>query len=91
MEKVDKDHEQHEIDLVIKTPLGVWRHRFPKTAKVQEVIDAVKQHFGFAANGSYDLRLESNPNQALKPERTLVSYHMKDGDVLVFSDLGVGV
>jgi hypothetical protein len=79
------------LTLVIKTPLGVWQNDFPKTKKVQEVIEAVRQHFAFAPNGTYDLRLESNPNEALKPERTLVSYHLKDGDVLIFSDLGVGV
>ena len=91
METVDTKSEHHEIDLVIKSPLGVWQHRFQKTTKIQEVLEAAKQHFGFAPNGSYDLRLESNPNEALKSERTLVSYHLKDGDVLVLSDLGVGV
>jgi hypothetical protein len=91
MENEHKPANDSILSLSIKTPLGIWQQNFLKTTKVQEVIDAVRIHFGFAANGSYDLRLESNPNEPLKSERTLVSYHLKDGDVLIFSDLGVGV
>jgi len=77
-----------EIRVIICTSQGDWETEFPKTIKIFEVIEAVKSHFGFAQNGKYELRLSSNPNESLKPERTLVSYGIKDGDKLIFTDLG---
>ncbi|HEY4785390.1 MAG TPA: multiubiquitin domain-containing protein [Bacteroidales bacterium] len=76
------------IKVIICTAQGDWETEFLKTVKIAEVIEAVKSHFGFAQNGKYELRLSSNPNESLKPERTLVSYGIKDGDKLIFTDLG---
>lgn len=59
--------------------------------KVSEVIQQVIEHYGFSAQGSYELRLERDPDNPLQPDRPLVSYDVKDGDVLVFTDLGVAV
>lgn len=81
----------NELTITIQTPQGDWTTTFQKTAKVAEVIQAVIEHFGFAINGKYELKLENDPNTALKPERTLVSYGIKDGDVLVFIDFGQAV
>ena len=81
----------NELTVKILTTQGSWETTFPKTAKVSDVIQAVIQHFGFATGGKYELRLESDPNTILKPERPLVSFGIKDGDVLVFTDLGVAV
>lgn len=80
-----------DLTINIKTTRGKWETTFSKTTKIQEVIQAVIQHFGFATNGNYELRLESDPDNALKPERPLVSYGIKDGDNLIFTDLGVAV
>ena len=82
---------KHDITIVIQTSQGSWNATFPKTDKVQQVIAAVVTHFGFASNGRYELRLRTDPNQALTPERTLVSYDIKDGDILIFSELGTAV
>lgn len=79
------------LDLLIKTPSGDWEKSFLKTTKVSEVINAVVKNFGYAQNGHYELRLESDPNVALDPNRPLVSYGIKDNDVLVFVDYGVAV
>lgn len=38
-------------------------------------------------SGNYELKLEG-ATISLKPERTLVSEGIKDGDVLVFTDFG---
>lgn len=86
-----KDRNDNELTIVIQTPAGDWENTFPKTIKVSEVIQAVVDHFGFDSNGKYELRLEDDPDTELKPERPLVSYGIKDGDVLVFTDLGIGV
>ena len=80
------------LTLIIETSQGKWENAtFPKTTKVQEVIQAVIQHFGFASGGKYEMRTAKDPNIPLKPERPLVSYGIKDGDVLTFTDLGGGV
>jgi len=79
------------ITLIIKTPNGDWTQTFRKTTKIQDVIDATVAHFGFSTNGQYELRKEDDPNTVLKPERTLVSYHLKDNDVLIFIDFGQAV
>jgi hypothetical protein len=82
----------HNLQITIKSTQGTWdKATFPKTAKIEELITAVKQHFNYAQNGNYELRQESDPNTPLKPERPLVSYGIKDGDVLRFTDLGGGV
>lgn len=89
--KQEKPKNDHEITVIIKGPEPDWEATFPKTAKVADVIKAYVDKFGLSPNGKYELRLESDPNTALKPERALVSYHIKDGDVLVFVDFGEAV
>ena len=83
--------DSHSISLIIKTTLGTWTNSFEKTAKVKDVVQAVIQHFGFSENGNYELRMEKNPDEVLNPERTLVSYHLQDEDIVIFTDLGVAV
>lgn len=92
-EKEQKESGRNDsiLSIVIKTTQGKWAIDFPKTAKVQDVINAVIQHFGFSTNGKYELRLEREPNTPMQPERPLVSYGVKDGDVLIFTDLGIAV
>jgi len=86
-----KRGNDHELGLLIKTPNGDWSTTFLKTSKVKDVIDAIVVHFNYAKNGKYELRLESDPNTVLKPERPLVSYGITDGTVLVFIDYGAAV
>jgi len=87
----EKQRNDKDLEIEIKTARGDWKTRFQKTSKIRDVIQAIIQHFNFAQGGKYDIRLETEPNNPLEPERTLVSYGIKDGDVLIFTDLGVGV
>ena len=80
-----------ELQIQIQTTKGTWDTSFPKTTKVQEIIQAVISHFGFAADGHYQLHLENNPDTPLNPQQPLVSFGIKDGDILIFTDLGVAV
>ena len=82
---------QKELSVKIETTQGVWETTFDKNTKIHEVIQAVVQHFGFAPNGNYELRMAKDPDTPLQPERPLVSYHIQDGDILIFTDLGVAV
>ena len=87
-----KGASDSDLTVTIKTPLGDWENvTFPKTAKVQDVINATIAKFQFAQTGNYKLFLEPDTSYALQPERTLVSYHVKDGDVFLFADLGIAV
>jgi hypothetical protein len=87
----EKQNDNKHLTIKIETTQGVWGNTFEKTAKIQEVLQAVIRHFNFAESGNYELRLARDPDNALKPERPLVSYGIQDGDVLVFTDLGVAV
>jgi len=91
MEHELKDKIDHELSIKIKTPAGDWDTTFKKTTKIQDVINEVVKHFSFAQNGKYELVLESKPGDPLKPERTLVSYGINDGNILVFIDFGAAV
>lgn len=87
----EKANSDLEITVIIKGPEPDWPTTFPKTIKVSEVIKAYMDKFNLSPNGKYELRLESDPDNILKPERTLVSYHIKDGEILVFVDYGEAV
>jgi hypothetical protein len=85
------DKDKKDLEVKVQTTQGTWETSFDKNAKVQHVIQAVVLHFGFATNGNYELRMAKEPDTTLQPERPLVSYHLQDGDILVFTDLGVAV
>jgi len=86
-----KKGNDSEVEIEVNTTQGSMARTFSKTAKIQDVINAVIAFFQFAQNGSYELRKDSDPQVALKPERTLVSYHIADGEIFIFTDLGVAV
>lgn len=81
-------HDQ-ELTIVIESTQGDWEATFHKTAKVLEVLEKTRQHFGFSQEGNYQLKLASG--ETMRPERTLVSYQLDDGAHLTFVDLGVAV
>lgn len=82
--------KDHELSLNIQTSQGTWQNAvFDKATKVQDVITAVIKHFGFDPGGNF--QLQKDDGTPMKPERTLVSYHLADGDTLQFADLGGGV
>ncbi len=85
----DKNRRDQELTLIIKTTQGEWKTTFDKNTKVADVIEAVRQHFGFSPEGRYELHLSNG--EVMMKERTLVSYGLKDGDHLIFTDLGAAV
>lgn len=89
--KQEKVKNDNELTVIIQGPEPAWETTFPKTIKVSEVIAAYVEHFKLAPNPKYEIKLETEPNTELKPERPLVSYGVKDGDVLVFVDFGDAV
>jgi hypothetical protein len=80
---------EKDVEVKIKTSQGPWETVFPKTEKVEGVIKAVIEHFGFAPDQNPELSIEGH-DKPLKPERTLESYEIKDGTVLKFTEHGSG-
>jgi hypothetical protein len=79
------------LQLSISTSRGTKEFSFPKQTKVADVIHQVVTAFGFASGDRLQLVLASNPEEALQPERTLVSYHLTDGTKLILTAVGSGV
>lgn len=86
-----KKSNGNSINVTIQTPQGNWNTDFLKTMKISEIIQAIIDHFGFSSNGKYELKLDNDPNLVLDSNRPLVSYGVKDGDILVFIDFGQAV
>jgi hypothetical protein len=80
----------NSIKIVIQSPRGRKPFTFEKTTKVSEVIEAARTAFGFEP-GTFSLKREST-GEVLAPERPLVSYHVKDDEVLLLiPEMGSGV
>lgn len=62
----------------------------PKEAKVGELIALAVIRFKLSPTDKYDLMLPIG-GQPLEHDRTLVSYHLKDGDELLLTSTGGGV
>jgi hypothetical protein len=96
------DHHGHDsgagrtVRLRIQTPRGLWSMDEPATAqlrpkyavstKVEQVIQDARSVFQFVEQDSkYSLLLG---NDILEPQRTLASYRIEDGSLLVLSVQG---
>lgn len=96
--KSEKEHEDNErnnneilLFIVVPTKPEPWEVTFQNTTKIEEVISAVIEEFEFASNGQYELKLDSDPDVELEPQRPLISYGIKDNDKLIFIDFGQAV
>lgn len=82
--------KEYEVTLHILSPRGSIDLTFEKTSKVQEVIDGARTQFGFEP-GAFLLKRQST-GEVLVPERSLVSYHLADGEtVTLVPEMGSGV
>ena len=82
------EKEPNNSHITIQTSQGPLEAEFNKTYKIQDVLTAVIEHFGFADGESLALYLESDSDNALANERTLVSYKIEDGDIKFFPPSG---
>lgn len=79
-----------QISLFVQSPRGRKPFSFDKTAKAAEVIEVARIAFGFEPD-AFVLKRETE-GEALAGERPLVSYHIKDGEVLILvPEMGSGV
>ena len=84
------------ITIRIQTPRGLWsmtepenaalRPEYPFSTKIEQVIRDARSIFGFVEEDSkYTLLQGRDP---LAPERTLASYQLEDGALLILSVQG---
>ena len=79
------------LEIKIQSTRGTKEFTFSKETKIAEVIAKAVTAFGFAPGDKFELVLAATPGEPLQPERTLVSYHITDGTVLVLTAIGGGV
>jgi hypothetical protein len=78
-----------EITLEVATPKGVFTGTFPKTAKVEDVIEAIIIAQGLARGDAFDL---VHDGTVLQPkQRPLVSFHLEGTVQLELVATGSGV
>ena len=84
------EHDK-KLNIKIQSTRGTREFTFPQDTQIKGVIAEAVMVFGFAPSDRFELVLASDPGQPLNPERTLESYHIKDGAVLILTAIGGGV
>jgi hypothetical protein len=84
------------VTVNVQTPRGLWsltepadaklRPQYPISTKISQVIADARVVFGFVEEDSKYVLLRGK--EALEPERTLASYRVEDGVLLVLSVQG---
>lgn len=93
----DEKRPQHQcLSLRVQTTRGLWSIEQPPDAtrrpvyalnsKIQQIINDVREVFGFVEDGNKYVLLHDD--KQLEAERTIASYHLKDGDLLILSVQG---
>lgn len=88
-EKADEKDRDRNLTVQIGTPNGRLTATFPKTTKVSDVIVFVIREKGL--EGGSDAFELFFGEQALAPDRPLISFGIKDGDTLLLAATGSGV
>jgi len=73
----------NQVTVNLKTSKGDWETTFQKSTRVKDVILALKVHFRLPKDGKFTLYNQTLPEIDFEPDRALVNYNVKDGDVLV--------
>src|SRR5712691_7779663 len=89
-------HGPHIVHIKVQTPRGLWsmhepkdatkRPEYPVSTKIEQVILDVRSVFGFVEQDSKYTLLRGK--EVLDPQRTLASYDIEDGTLLVLSVQG---
>ncbi len=76
----------NQVTVILKTMKGDWETTFQKSTRVKDVILALKVHFRFPKDSKFTLYKQTSPEIDFKPDRALVNYNVKDGDILVLKE-----
>lgn len=78
------------ITIVVVTSRGREDFTFSKTAKIEDVIAKVREHFELTGEGTFELIREED-SETLDGNRPLVSYGIEDGDEFILTSGGRNV
>jgi len=77
----------NQVIVKLKTTKGDWETTFQKSTRVKDVILALKVHFRLPKDNKFTLYKQTSPEIDFKPDRALVNYNVKDGDILVLKQI----
>jgi hypothetical protein len=83
-------NDKHNITVTIQSGRGSQEFTFPQQTKVLDAANQAAVALGYPPGGNYSL-FRVSTNEELESQRTLVSYHIEDGEVLTLSETGSGV
>ena len=77
----------NQVTVKLKTTKGDWETTFQKSTRVKDVILALKVHFRLPKDSNFTLYKQTSPEIGFEPDRALVNYNVKDGDILVLKEV----
>lgn len=77
----------NQVTVNLKTTKGDWETTFQKSTRVKDVILALKVRFRLPKEGNFTLYKQTLPEIDFEPDRALVNYNVKDGDILVLKQV----
>jgi len=77
----------NQVTVNLKTTKGDWETTFQKSTRVKDVILALKVHFRLPKDRKFTLYNQTLPEIDFEPDRALVNYNVKDGDILVLKEV----
>jgi len=77
----------NQVTVNLKTTKGDWETTFQKSTRVKDVILALKVHFRLPKDSKFTLYKQTSPEIDFEPDRALVNYNVKDGDILVLKEV----
>ncbi len=84
-------HDDQDLELKVIWADDDAELKVHKTIHVSEFIALAVSKLNLASGDKYDVALPGKPGEPLDHNRTLVSYHLKDGDELLLTATGGGV
>ncbi len=77
----------NQVNVNLKTTKGDWETTFQKSTRVKDVILALKVRFRLPKDNKFTLYNQTLPEIDFEPDRALVNYNVKDGDILVLKEV----
>ncbi len=77
----------NQVTVNLKTTKGDWETTFQKSTRVKDVILALKVRYRLPKDSKFTLYNQTLPEIDFEPDRALVNYNVKDGDILVLKEV----
>ena len=76
----------NQVTINLITTKGQWNTTFQKSTRVKDVILGTRMHFRLPKDVKFIIYNQSSPEIEFDPDRALVNYNVKDGDILVLKE-----